>query len=188
MYKQHCHQYLVWCEKSKSYRTRQYYAYGKGNYNLRFTDCMEYVLAKTASPSSLISSSPDCKKSYFGNDYRGTLNVTIGGVPCQRWDSQMPHTHDKNKEDSEFSWDSSVEVKTLRDIYQNFQLLTLDILHNFHYSDVIMVRIASQIISLTTVYSTVYSGADHRKHQSSTSVAFVLGIHRWLINSCTKGQ
>ena len=42
---------------------------------------------------------------------------------------------------------------------------------------------ASQITSLTTVYSTVYSGADQRKHQSSASLAFVWGIHRWPVNS-----
>ena len=33
---------------------------------------------------------------------------------------------------------------------------------------------ASQITSLTVVYSTVYSGADQRKHQSSASLAFVV--------------
>ena len=43
----------------------------------------------------------------------------------------------------------------------------------FHYSDVKMGTIASQITGLTIVYSTVYSDADHRKHQSSASVAFV---------------
>ena len=31
--------------------------------------------------------------------------------------------------------------------------------------------IASQIISLTVVYSTVYSGADQRQHQSSAALA-----------------
>ena len=35
--------------------------------------------------------------------------------------------------------------------------------------------IASQITSLTSVYSTVYSGVNQRKHQSSTSLAFVWG-------------
>ena len=39
----------------------------------------------------------------------------------------------------------------------------------------IMGAIASQITSLTIVYSTVYSGADQRKHQSSASLAFVNG-------------
>ena len=34
---------------------------------------------------------------------------------------------------------------------------------------------ASQITSLGIVYSTVYSGADQRKHQSSMSLAFVWG-------------
>ena len=46
---------------------------------------------------------------------------------------------------------------------------------------------ASQVTSLTIVYSTVYSGADQRKHQSSASLAFVRGIHRWPVNSPQKG-
>ena len=35
-----------------------------------------------------------------------------------------------------------------------------------HYSDVIMGAIASQITSLTIVYTTVYSDADQRKYQA----------------------
>ena len=46
-----------------------------------------------------------------------------------------------------------------------------------------MGAIASQISSLTIVYSTMYSGADQRKHQSSASLAFVRGIHRGPANS-----
>ena len=52
-----------------------------------------------------------------------------------------------------------------------------------HYGVVIMGTIASQITSLTIVYSTVYSDADQRKHQSSASLAFVRGIHRGPVNS-----
>ena len=52
-----------------------------------------------------------------------------------------------------------------------------------HYNDVIMGSITSQITSLTIVYSMVYSDADHRKHQSSASLAFVRGIHRRPVNS-----
>ena len=37
-------------------------------------------------------------------------------------------------------------------------------------------------------YSSVYSGADQRKHQSSASLAFVRGIHRWPVNSPLKGS
>ena len=47
-----------------------------------------------------------------------------------------------------------------------------------HYDDVIMSAIASQITSLTIVYSIVYSDADQGKHQSYASLAFVWGIHR----------
>ena len=46
-----------------------------------------------------------------------------------------------------------------------------------------MSAMASQLTSLTIVYSTVYSGAEQRKHQSSASLAFVRGIHHWPVNS-----
>ena len=57
-----------------------------------------------------------------------------------------------------------------------------------NYSDVIMGAMESQITSLTIVYSTVYSGADQRKHQRSASLAFVgeLTCDRWIPR--TKGQ
>ena len=54
---------------------------------------------------------------------------------------------------------------------------------SYHYNDVIMGTIASQITSLTIVFSTFYSDADQRKHQSSVSLAFVRGIHRGPVNS-----
>ena len=56
----------------------------------------------------------------------------------------------------------------------------------YHHSDVIMGPMASLITSLTIVYSTVYSGADQRKYQSSASLVFVRGIHRWPVNSLHK--
>ena len=52
-----------------------------------------------------------------------------------------------------------------------------------HYNDVIMGGTASQITSLTIVYSTAYSDAGQRKHQSSASLAFVRGIHWRPVNS-----
>ena len=57
----------------------------------------------------------------------------------------------------------------------------------YHYSDVKMNTMASQITSLTIVYSALYLGADQRKQQSSVSLAFVRGIHRWPVNSPQKG-
>ena len=50
-----------------------------------------------------------------------------------------------------------------------------------------MNAMASKITSLTIVYSTVYSGADQRKHQSPAALAFVREIHRWPVNSPHKG-
>ena len=51
------------------------------------------------------------------------------------------------------------------------------------YNDVIMGGMASQITGVSVVYSTVYSGLDQRKDQSSASLDFVWGIHRWPVNS-----
>ena len=56
----------------------------------------------------------------------------------------------------------------------------------WHCNDVIMSAVASQITSLTIVYSSVYSGTDQRKYQSSASLAFVWVIHRWPVNSPDK--
>ena len=52
----------------------------------------------------------------------------------------------------------------------------------YHYDDVIMTMLASQITSLMVVYSIVYSGVNQRKHQSSASLAFVREIHRGPVN------
>ena len=51
---------------------------------------------------------------------------------------------------------------------------------SWHYNDVIMSAMVSQITGTSIVYSTVCSSADQRKHQSSASLAFVRGIHQWL--------
>ena len=57
---------------------------------------------------------------------------------------------------------------------------------NYHYNDVTMYAMASQITSPKVVYSFI-QGADQRKHQSSASLAFVRGIHRSPVNSPHKG-
>ena len=49
----------------------------------------------------------------------------------------------------------------------------------YHYKDVIM----GAMTSLPIIYSNVYSRHRSKKHQSSTSLAFVRGIHRWPVNS-----
>ena len=70
-----------------------------------------------------------------------------------------------------------------RNVLINALLVGLCIDQFIHYCDVIMGPMASQITSLTIVYSTVYWGADQRIHQSSASLAFVWGIHRRSVNS-----
>ena len=73
----------------------------------------------------------------------------------------------------------ALHIYALLHVYVNRE----GILMLMRYSDVIMDAMASHITSLTIVYSTVYSGADQRKHQSSASLAFVWAIHRRPVNS-----
>ena len=51
-----------------------------------------------------------------------------------------------------------------------------------------MSAMPSQITGVPIVYSTVCSGVDQRKHQSSVSPVFVRGIHRWPMDSPHKGS
>ena len=55
--------------------------------------------------------------------------------------------------------------------------------HPYHYSDVIMNTMASQITGVSTVCSNFCSCADQRKHRISASLAFVRGIHWWPVDS-----
>ena len=83
---------------------------------------------------------------------------------------------------------SSVHFLKSKHNYRGFHILRdLMMTHRIRYNDVIINAMASQITSLAIVYSTVYSGTDERKHQSSASLAFVRGIHRWPVNSPHKG-
>ena len=57
----------------------------------------------------------------------------------------------------------------------------------FYYGDVMISAVASHFTSVSFVCSTVSSGEDKRKHQSSASLAFVRGIHRGPVDSPHKG-
>ena len=78
-----------------------------------------------------------------------------------------------------FSKPFPVSLYTFHCIYKNLSVVD-------HYSDVIMTMMASQITSVSIVCSAVCSGTHQRKHQSSVSLAFVRGIHRWPVNSTHK--
>ena len=68
--------------------------------------------------------------------------------PCQIWNwaFKIKHRHDETVETASI-WYDAVSTQS-------------------HYNDVIMSAMTSQITSLTTVYSSVYSGTDQRKRQT----------------------
>ena len=61
-----------------------------------------------------------------------------------------------------------------------FTWYTLQWRHNGHYG-------VSNHQPHDCLLNRLYSGADQRKHQSSASLAFARGIHRWPVNSPHKG-
>ena len=79
------------------------------------------------------------------------------------------------------------DVSVMQMSYWLYHQLAHHILQFIDYNDVIMSAMTSEITSLTIVCTSIYSGADQRKHQSSASLAFVWGIHRWPVNSPRKG-
>ena len=83
---------------------------------------------------------------------------------------------------------SSTSTRTRTHVITKYLYSYSHILQVLHYNDVIMSALTSQITSLTVVYWSFYSGADQRKPQSSASLAFVRGIHRWPVNSPHKGS
>ena len=81
-------------------------------------------------------------------------------------------------------WENNNDTETVSmSLCCHTQRICRNIIFSPHHGDVIMGVMASQITSLTIVYTIVYSGADQRKYQSSTSLAFVWGIHRWPVYS-----
>ena len=84
-------------------------------------------------------------------------------------------------------WNSVLLVPSIFNVSYKYTLITSQLKpvvgRVVYYNDVMMGALASQITSLTIVYSDVYSDADQRKHQRSVSLAFMRGIHRWLVNS-----
>ena len=111
------------------------------------------------------------------NCYAAKLNYSNNCLSMLR--SQLNHVSDRGR---------MRELTMTIPKYQSNHCPLIDVAVILHYNDAIMTTIASQLTSLTSVCSTVYSDADQRKYQSSASLAFVWGIHRdrWIPR--TKGQ
>ena len=110
------------------------------------------------------------------------LNICV--IYLYHWSSKVssilrnPHWF-KNMEEHRRGW-LLIHVKTW------LYFVSKSILR--HYNDAIMIAMASQFTSPMIVCSSVYSGTDQSKYQSSASLAFVRGIHGWPVNSPHKGS
>ena len=105
------------------------------------------------------------------------MNARIAMCCCQFWSAIQENVFRLMKTDSK----SLMAKGNYKGNMSQFEVKRLD-----HYNDIIMGTMASQIANLTIVYSNICSDANQRKHQSSASLAFVWGIHRWPVNSSHK--
>ena len=101
-----------------------------------------------------------------------STTVTTGGFPSQKFSNVelwcfRCYWHEQ-----------AVDQTTVYDVRRHDATVSVT-----HYNDVITGAMAPRIISPMIVNSAVYSGAYQSKHQSSASLGFVRGIHRWPVNS-----
>ena len=104
----------------------------------------------------------------------------VWGIHRDRW---IPRTKGQLRGKCFHLMTSSWIMQTVVDPLMAVYFIANPYDYSYHYSDVIMTAMVSRITGVLIVYSTVFSAADHRKHQSSASLAFVRGIHRWPVNS-----
>ena len=101
-------------------------------------------------------------------DLKGLSNPAL--QIFRKWVTQILENEDVNPV---YIWNPKYVTPVSVDVYDASHL---------HYIDVIINAMASQIFGVSIVCSTVCSDADQRKHQSSASLVFVKGIHRWPVD------
>ena len=127
---------------------------------------------------------PDVKCSISPLNSSNVLPITLCWFYCIRfkmWKGWLKYGSPK------FKFEEIIVLYKRKSIWRSAECVKLYQLCNTfqatsesqHYTHVTMSPMASEITSLGIVYSTVYSGADQRKHQSSASLAFVRRIH-WM--------
>ena len=119
---------------------------------------------------------------YSLNDLKGLICVS-SRWPGAIWMAFIKRIHEEILTWKRFSHHWWIQSKSVSKNDSKTESSMNRVYNSLRYCDVIMGVLASQITSLTIVYSTVYSDADQRKHQSSASLAFVWGIHRGPVNS-----
>ena len=72
--------------------------YDRTSYNMTLKWTLVVVIDDKYSCLLITVSTPDitCKLTFNGTTYKGNVNMTASGLPCQRWDSQLPHFHYNN--------------------------------------------------------------------------------------------
>ena len=146
--------------------------------NIRYTwSAIKYILRKfklnSELPSYFVIGDSEVNNSYtIANRFIGFLVNVLSSIIDNSNDKTM-HSHLKQRITRSFNFQYTLITSQLKPVVGWV----------VYYNDVIMGALASQITSLTIVYSDVYSDADQRKHQRSASLAFMRGILRWLVNS-----
>ena len=141
----------------------------------KMTDILQTTFSKALKSWENVCISIQISMTFISKGPIGNASVLVRKYLCAKQDTNLTRT---NGHQDIWHFMTSLGHKEL-----NYWPGKVSCWSVWRYNDVIMGMIASQITSLTIVYSIVYSDADQRKHQNSTSLAFVRGIHRGPVNS-----
>ena len=121
-------------------------------------------------------------------NHAGNVHYSDRDCPRQRYWDILPYFSKKSHcyfEMTNFYHWNLIRICAILELVWNSPIVLQ--VQAYPCSEVIMSAMASQITGVLIVCLNVCSVADRRKHQSSMSLAFVRGIHRWQVNSPHKG-
>ena len=116
-----------------------------------------------------------------GEKKLGTDESRFNAILAVQSYEQLNVVFDEYQKISRHSIEQAIKSEMSGDLKDGMLAIGKDMVKE-HYSDVIMSMMASQITGVSIVFSVVCLSTDHRKHQSSASLAFMRGIHQWSVN------
>ena len=164
-----CKTWTCTCRQGSASVTPLYYVYAVALFTGGFTHYVDAIMTTMASQITSLTV-------VYSNVYQAQIKENIKAPRHWPLCGEFPAQRASNAENVSIWWRYHGHISWRWRVAGRFTKC------HYHYPDVIMSAMASQITRFSTVCSIVCSDADQRKHQSSASLAFVREIHRGSVN------